>query len=417
MGKLLRHGHSGFIKKYSLLLFYALGFLPLFIQAQSSSNMIRRSDYNSPKANRIHFKSILVDTHNDIPTTAIDKGYSFDENLKYKTHSDLVRMERGGVDAQFFSIWCDGEKTMPYAWANRQIDTVVAWASRNPGAMMMAKSVSDIKKAARHGKLAALLGVEGGHMIENDINKLVELYNRGVRYMTLTWNNSTEWATSALDETTKADSLKHKGLTDFGKQIVHKMNELGMMVDVSHVGEQTFWDVIATTKKPVIASHSCVYALCAHRRNLKDEQIKAIAKNGGVIQLNFYSGFLEPTFEERIEVFLAKHRAETDSIRKANPDADFMHAWLFAKYPEESKGIRPSFNVLLDHLDYIVKLVGVDYVGYGSDFDGVGSVPLGIEGVEDFPKITQALYKKGYSKKDIKKILGGNLLRVFKANL
>ena len=194
------------------------------------------------------------------------------------------------------------------------------------------------------------------------------------------------------------------------------MNELGMLVDLSHVGEQTFWDAIATTSKPVLVSHSCVYNLCQHRRNLKDEQIKAVAKNGGVIHLNFYSGFLDPLFEARSDAFTAKHKIEMDSLLKANPEPYFMQVYLFNKYPDEVKGLRPPMSMLLDHLDYIVKLVGVDYVGFGSDFDGVNSLPAGLDGVEDFPKITEELVKRGYSKKDIQKMLGGNFLRVFAAN-
>ena len=368
------------------------------------------------QAKKIHFKSILIDTHNDIPTTAIDAGVSFDQPLKHKTHSDLQRMKEGGVDAQFFSIWCDGNMKNPYAWANREIDTVLAWTNRNPGAMMQAFTAADIVTASKQKKLAVLFGVEGGHMIENDLSKLDALYKRGVRYITITWNNSTDWATSALDETTRVDSLKHKGLTDFGKQIIKRMNELGMLVDLSHVGEQTFWDAIATTTKPVLVSHSCVYNLCQHRRNLKDEQIKAVAKNGGVIHLNFYSGFLDPAFEARSDAFTAKHKAEMDSMLKVNPEPYFMEVYLFNKYPDEVKGLRPPMSLLLDHLDYIVKLVGVDYVGLGSDFDGVNSLPSGLDGVEDFPKITEGLLKRGYSKKDIRKILGGNFLRVFAAN-
>jgi membrane dipeptidase len=374
---------------------------------------------------KLHFKSILIDTHNDIPTTAIDKGVSFDQALLHKTHSDLQRMKEGGVDAQFFSIWCDGNKANPYAWANREIDTVMAWTNRNPDKMMQAFTANDIIAAAKQKKLAVLFGVEGGHMMENDLNKLDALYKRGVRYMTLTWNNSTDWATSALDETaslnpSKAgafkDSVKKKGLTEFGKSVVRKMNELGMLVDLSHVGEQTFWDAISTTSKPVLVSHSCVYTLCPFRRNLKDEQIKAIAKNGGVIHLNFYSGFLDSTFEARSDAFTAKHKTEMDSMLKINPEPYFMQNYLFEKYPDEVKSLRPPLSLLMDHLDYIVKLVGVDYVGLGSDFDGINSSPQGLNGVEDFPKITVELIKRGYSKKDIKKILGGNFLRLLKAN-
>lgn len=371
---------------------------------------------------KIHFKSILIDTHNDIPETALAKGLSFDQSLKGRTHSDLQRMKEGGVDAQFFSIWCDGQEANPYAMANRQMDTVMAWTNRNPDKMVQAFSAEDIIKISKQKKLAVLFGVEGGHMIENDLNKLDALYKRGARYMTLTWNNSTDWATSAAYEAPSPseggvlEPERKKGLTEFGKQVVHHMNELGMLIDLSHVGEQTFWDVIATTTKPVLVSHSCVYTLCPHRRNLKDEQIKAIAKNGGVIHLNFYSGFLDSTFEARSDAFTEKHKIEMDSLKKINPEPYFMQFYLFDKYPEEVKGLRPPLSLLFDHLDYIVKLVGVDHVGLGSDFDGVNSLPQGLEGVEDFPKITEELVKRGYNKKDIRKILGGNLLRVFKAN-
>ncbi|MEO7982468.1 MAG: dipeptidase [Bacteroidota bacterium] len=378
------------------------------------------------RAKKIHFKSILIDTHNDIPETAIAKGFSFDQDLRHKTHSDLQRMKQGGVDGQFFSIWCDGNKENPNAWANIMIDTVLAWTNRNPAAMEQAFTAADIIRIARQKKLAVLMGVEGGHMIENDLNKLEAFYKRGVRYMTLTWNNSTDWATSALDESSTpallhgvekgADSVRRKGLSDFGKQVVRRMNELGMLIDLSHVGEQTFWDAISTTTKPVLVSHSCVYKLCPFRRNLKDDQIEAVAKNGGVIHLNFYSGFLDPTFEARSDAFTAKHKNEMDSLLKVNPEPYFMQLFLFEKYPDEVKSLRPPLSLLMDHLDYIVKLVGVDYVGLGSDFDGVNSLPAGLEGVEDFPKITVELVKRGYSNKDIRKILGGNLLRVFATN-
>jgi membrane dipeptidase len=365
---------------------------------------------------KLHNKAILIDTHNDIPTTAIEKNVSFDQNLKGKTHSDLQRMKQGGVDAQLFSIWCDGNKQNPYAWANREIDSVMAWTNRNPNDMMQAFTAADIKKTVKQKKLAVLFGVEGGHMIENDLNKLEALYKRGVRYMTLTWNNSTDWATSALTETTKGDSLKQKGLTTFGKQVVQKMNELGMLVDLSHVGEQTFWDAINTTTKPVLVSHSCVYNICPHRRNLKDEQIKAIGKNGGVIHLNFFSGFLDSAFEKRSSAFTTKHKTETDSLLKLNPEPYFMEVYLFEKYPEEVKALRPPLSVLLDHLDYIVNLIGVDHVGLGSDFDGVNSLPQQLDDVTTYPLITKALLERGYSKKDIRKILGGNFLRLLKAN-
>lgn len=373
---------------------------------------------------RLHFKSILVDTHNDIPTTAIDKGVSFDQNLAGKTHSDLQRMKAGGVDVQLFSIWCDGLKENPYAWANREIDTVLAWTNRNPGEMMTAFTTKEIYTAVKEKKLAVLFGVEGGHMIENNLDNLNHFYKRGVRYMTLTWNNSTDWATSALTETSPQlppkegapGSVRKMGLTEFGKQVVKRMNELGMLVDLSHVGEQTFRDAIQTTTKPVLVSHSCVYTLCPHRRNLKDDQIKAIGTNGGVIHLNFYSGFLDSSFERRSEIFNNDHRTERELLLKANPEPYFADVTLFEKYHEEVKALRPPLSLLLDHLDYIVNLIGVDHVGLGSDFDGINSAPQQLDDVTAMPLITEELLKRGYSKKDIRKILGGNFLRLLKAN-
>ena len=368
------------------------------------------------KYKKLHFDAILVDTHNDIPSASIEKKVQFDTDLKGKTHSDLKRMKEGGVDVQIFSIFCGPDQISPFAFANREIDSVYEWARRNPDKMMIVKTQQQLQKAVKEKKLAAMLGVEGGHMIENDLNKLDSLFNRGARYLTLTWNNSTDWATSAADETTKGDSLKHKGLTDFGKQLVKRMNTLGMMVDVSHVGEQTFWDAINTTTKPVIASHSCVWNLCKHRRNLKDEQIKAIGKNGGVIHLNFYAGFIDSNYEKKAIAFLALHKASMDSLIKINITPAYAPIMVGEMYSEEVKAFRPSLSVLLDHLDYIVKLIGVDHVGLGSDFDGIEAPPLELNGVQDFPLVTKALLERGYSKKDVKKILGGNFIRVFKAN-
>ncbi len=363
---------------------------------------------------KLHYNAVLVDTHNDFPSLAIDEHFSFDQDLAGKANTDLNRAFEGGLDAQLFSIWCDGDKQNPYAWANREIDSVYEWVRRNPSKMMMVYNPEDLQKAVNEKKFAAMLGVEGGHMMEDKLDNLDKLYARGVRYMTLTWNNSTSWATSALDETTKKDLLPHKGLTDFGKQIVQHMNELGMIVDISHVGEQTFWDAINTSTKPLIASHSCVYNLCPHRRNLKDDQIKAIGKNGGVIQLNFYSGFLDSTYNKKQDEFLIHHKHELDSLSNAGVQRDYAIIMVYKLYPKESNAFRPPLSLLLDHIDYIVKMIGVDHVGLGSDFDGCESTPLGLDGVEDYPLITQGLTKRGYSKDDIVKILGGNFIRVFK---
>jgi len=364
---------------------------------------------------RIHKKAILVDTHNDILEQCIGKHLSFDQDLKGKTQTDLVRLKQGGVDLQLFSVWCDGHQANPYAFANAEMDTLDAVINRNPDKIVKVANSKALHKAIRQHKIAAMFGVEGGHMMEDDLNKLETMYKRGTRYMTLTWNNSTSWATSAFEETGKKD-LAHKGLNDFGKQVVKKMNELGMLVDISHVGEQTFWDVINTTTKPVIASHSSVYSLCNVPRNLKDDQIKAVAKNGGVIQVNFYSGFIDSTFDKRSFAFEVKHKTEKDSLQKINPERYYYEEYLFHKYPEEVKALRPPLSLLIQHIDYIVKLVGVDYVGLGSDFDGISSAPQQLDDVTSYPIITKALLDKGYSKKDVYKILGGNFLRVLKAN-
>ena len=365
---------------------------------------------------KIHQSAVLIDTHNDFPSASIEKKLPFDQDLKGKTHSDLQRMKEGGVDIQVFSIFCGPEQAKPYSFANQEIDSVYEWTRRNPAKMMMVYNSRDLETAIKQKKLGAMLGVEGGHMIEDKIENLEALYNRGVRYMTLTWNNSTSWASSAWDETLNRDSLAHAGLNDFGKQVVKKMNELGMLIDLSHAGEKTFWDAMSITTKPVIASHSCVYNLCPHRRNLKDDQIKAIAKNGGVIHLNFYAGFIDSTYEKKALGFRSKHKPEIDSLIKLNYQPDYAAMIVSEKYPAELASMLPPLSLLIDHLDYIVKLAGVDHVGIGSDFDGIEAPPKGLKGVEDFPEITRELISRGYSKKDIKKILGGNFIRVLKAN-
>ena len=366
---------------------------------------------------KLHRKAILIDTHNDFPSASIEKQVALDQPLKGRTHSDLDRFTQGGVDIQVFSIFCGPEQQQPYAWANREIDSVQAWAARNPGRMMLVNNSADLQRAVREHKLGAMLGVEGGHMIEDKLDNLEALYRRGVRYMTLTWNNSTSWASSAADETNpQRNPATPKGLNDLGKAIVRKMNSLGMIIDMSHVGEQSFWDAMAITTKPVIASHSCVKKLCPHRRNLTDDQIRAIAKNGGVVHLNFYAGFIDSSFERKRDAFLALHQPEVQALVKDGVQPDYAQMMVLEKYPDQLRAILPSLDILMDHLDYIVRLVGVDHVGMGSDFDGIEAPPFGLNGVEDFPKITEALRKRGYRKKSIRKILGGNFIRVLQAN-
>jgi membrane dipeptidase len=364
---------------------------------------------------KIHAKAIVVDTHNDILMKAADKAVVFDEDLTGKTHSDLARWKKGGLDVQFFSVYTDGDLKNSFAFANREMDSLDAVAARNPDKIVKVANYAELLKVVKQHKIAAMFGVEGGHMIEEDLGKLEMLYKRGTRYLTLTHNISPSWATSAADETTNPN-LPHKGLTDFGRQVVKRMNELGMMIDVSHAGEQTFWDVVQASSKPIIASHSCVYSLTPHRRNLKDEQVKAIAKNRGVIQLNFNPGFIDTSFEKKQTVFLVNHKTEMDSLMKNGMDDFYAGDYLFRKYEVEANQIRPPLSMLIDHIDYIVKLVGVDYVGLGSDFDGMFPPPQQLDDVSTYPLITKALTERGYNKKDINKILGGNFLRVLKAN-
>ena len=367
---------------------------------------------------KLHAKAIVIDTHNDFISTGIEKGKSFDQNLKGITHSDLNRMKEGGIDVQVFSIFCDENygKGTAYAFANREIDTLYATVARNPNRMMIVRNSKDLQTAVSTGKLGAMMGVEGGHMIEDEISNLEKLHARGARYMTLTWNNSTSWASSAADERAKKDLGHPYGLNALGEQIVKRMNELGMIVDISHVGERTFYDAIRISTKPVIASHSCAYALCPVPRNLTDEQIKAVGKNGGVIQLNFYSGFVDSSFRDKNNAFIRKHQQEKDSLLKSNPSDFYANLYLHEKYKDEIDGVRPSLTLLIDHLDHIVKLIGVNHVGLGSDFDGINSSPRELNDVTNMPLITEELMKRGYSKKDIFKILGGNFIRALKAN-
>ena len=365
----------------------------------------------------IHQRAIFVDTHNDILSNELITGLDIGK-LQRSGNFDLVRAKKGGLDAQVFSVWCgeDYGKGKAFKFANREIDSLHALIARYPHRITLVRNSSELEKAITDKKLAAMIGVEGGHMIEDRMDYIDSLAKRGMAYLTLTWNNSTSWASSARDETHRRSSLAHVGLNDFGRQVVHRLNDLGVMIDLSHPGEQTFYDVLVTTNKPVIASHSCAYALNPHQRNLKDAQLKAIAKNGGVIFVNFYSGFVDSTYMDKEEKFLSRHKAEKDSLTKIYHDGDLANIRLNALHKAESDRLRPPLSMLIKEIDYIAKLIGVDHVGIGSDFDGAESYPLGIDDVTDYPKITAELLKIGYTEKDIDKILGGNFIRVFKAN-
>lgn len=374
----------------------------------------------TPRAQQIHNSALIIDTHADTPQRFLDQNYdigSTDPNDK--GHISLDKARRGNLSAEFFSIWVDPE-TNQGSFAKHTfdlIDSVYQQALRHPDRIVMAFSTADILRAHREHKFAALMGIEGGHSIENDMHLLRDYYRLGVRYMTLSWSNTNEWADSSGD----IDDPKvphHNGLTDFGKQVVLEMNRLGMMVDISHVSDKTFWDAIATTKAPVIASHSSARALTNAPRNMTDDMLKAVAKNGGVVQVNFYNGFVDEGFRKAMDAQKQDQKAAVqkymdDMKAQGKPvayvDIDAIEREWLAKIP------RPPLKSLVDHIDHIAKVAGIDHVGLGSDFDGVsGATPQGIDSAADLPKITQALVERGYSAQDIHKILGGNLMRVFR---
>jgi len=400
--------------QFSLLLFVISA--NLFVVAQSS----QPSDIVvSARARAIQESAIVVDTHADTPQRFLDDDFDIGSSDPGDIgHLSLDKARRGRLGAEFFSIWVDPETNQGHFAQHTfdLIDSVYEQAARHPDRMMMAFSVADIERAHREHKLAALMGIEGGHSIENDMHLLRDYYRLGVRYMTLSWSNTNEWADSSGD-INDVKVQHHNGLTDFGRQVVREMNRLGMMVDVSHVADKTFWDTIANTKAPVIASHSSARALTDAPRNMTDDMLRAVAKNGGVVQVNFFSGFVDEDYWKAVQAqrkdeqaamqkYIDELKAEGKPARYI--DVDLMEREWMAKIP------RPPLKSLIDHIDHIAKVAGVDHVGLGSDFDGVsGAMPQGIDSAADLPKITQALLDRGYSEKDIKKILGGNLLQVF----
>jgi membrane dipeptidase len=392
---------------------------PFFVFLLISALAAAQDSPVSARARAIHESAIVVDTHADTPQRFLDEGFdlgSTDPNDN--GHLSLDKARRGNLGAEFFSIWVDPETNQGHFARHTfdLIDSVYEQAARHPDRMMMAFSVADIERAHRERKLAALMGIEGGHSIENDMHLLRDYYRLGVRYMTLSWSNTNEWADSSGD-ISDAKVQHHDGLTDFGKQVVLEMNRLGMMVDISHVADKTFWDALATTKAPVIASHSSARALVNAPRNMTDDMLRAVTKNGGVVQVNFFSAFDDEDFRKAQEA-QSKDQAVAqqkylDQLRAEGKiptyvDSDRIEREWMAKIP------RPPLKSLIDHIDHIAKVAGVDHVGLGSDFDGVsGATPQGIDSAADLPKITQALLERGYNEGDIHKILGGNLLRVF----
>jgi membrane dipeptidase len=367
---------------------------------------------NDPLA--IHRRAIIVDMHADTTQRLVDEQVDLEQRLS-DGHLDAVRAKAGGLDAQFFSIWVEPELFGgggPGAMkrADIQIQAIRGLAETHPETWELATTAADVRRIAASGKIAALMGMEGGYAIDEKIENVGRYYQRGVRYMSGAWSVSTSWAGSSGDEAGKT-----RGLNDFGKQVIREMNRLGMMVDVSHLSDKAFWDIVNTSTRPVIATHSGCRAITNVPRNLTDEMIVALAKTGGVVNVIFYPEHIEPGYAEKKK----KVDAEIASmVQRASDEekGDAAHKKLArdrVRSEEFLKRLPPvSVTRIVDHIDHIVKLVGIDHVGIGSDFDGVQIVPADLKSVADLPNLTAELLRRGYSESDIDKILGGNMLRV-----
>jgi membrane dipeptidase len=363
------------------------------------------------RALAIHRRAIVIDTHNDITTSMTNDDYDLGGTPPTPYRTSLARMKQGGQTAEFFSLYIKPWYVAHGGAARRtldMIDSVYRAVERHPNELMFATTSTDIRRAKREGKIACLMGIEGGHAIENSLPALREFYRLGVRYMTLTWNNTNDWADAGRGE------KKHNGLSDFGKEVVREMNRLGMLVDVSHVSDKTMSDALDVSKAPIIASHSSARALSNVPRNIPDELLRRIAKNGGVIQVNFYSYFVDaktvgPQSDERGQKLKARQEALSlkyaDDPERLSEESDKL----------EAQNPLPPLPLakLIDHIDHIVKVAGIDHVGLGPDFDGANDFPEGARDVSMYPNITYELLKRGYSEPDIRKILGENFLRVF----
>jgi len=367
---------------------------------------------------QIHQSSLIIDTHADTTQRLLDENFDMaNPPAGDQGNLDFAKAKGGNLGAEFFSIWVE-PKEFKGQYAHRTlalIDGVYQQAAKHPDKMMMAFSPADIERAHREHKLAALLGIEGGHSIENDLHLLRDYYRLGVRYMTLTWSNTNEWADSSGD-INDTSVEHHNGLSEFGKDVVYEMNRLGMMVDVSHVSDQTFYDTLLTSRAPVIASHSSSRALTDHPRNMTDDMLRAMTRNGGVVMVNYYSAFVDDNWRKAYDEQAKKRNAAVDAVAQQYKDADPVTRYRETdKVGKEwaAKIPRPPFNDIIDHIDHVAKVAGIDHVGLGSDFDGTPSMPEGMDSAADLPKITEGLIKRGYTADQIRKILGGNVMRVF----
>jgi membrane dipeptidase len=370
------------------------------------------ADSISEKAKKLHFSSIVVDTHDDTTQRLLDP--KFDLGERHADGSiDIPRMKEGGLSAIFFSIWMSGKITGPEAVerATKQINGVREMAKKHPDEIALATTAAEVRAAKKKGKIAALMGVEGGHMINSDLGVLRNYAALGVRYMTLTHSIDVEWADSSTGKGA------HNGLTDFGKDVVREMNRLGMIVDISHVSDKTFYDVLAVSKAPVFASHSSCRALCDAPRNMTDQMIKDLAAKGGVIQINYHVSFLSQEFRDAEKKDPSINEAISKEVKNRCPDENDEACQLIEgdkitrEYVAAGKFPKVDYTKIIEHIDHAVKLAGAEHVGLGSDFDGA-NMPYGMEDATMIPKITEALLQKGYSESDIRKILGENTLRV-----
>jgi membrane dipeptidase len=368
------------------------------------------ADDLAARAKKLHFSSIVVDTHDDTTQRFLDG--KFDLGPRNAAGSiDIPRMKEGGLGAIFFSIWMSSKITGPEAVdrALVQIDAVREQVRKHPADLMLATTAAEVREAHKQGKIAALMGVEGGHMINSSLPVLRAYAALGVRYMTLTHYGNDEWADSSTDKPV------HNGLTDFGKDVVREMNRLGMMVDISHVSDKTFYDALGVSKAPLIASHSSCRAICDAPRNMTDQMMKDLAAKGGVIQINYHVGFLSQEFRNAEKATPELQKAIADEVHNRcgeNEGCQLIEGdRITREYVEKGQLPRVNFEKIIEHIDHAVKVAGIDHVGLGSDFDGA-NMPYGMEDATKLPAITEALLQKGYSEGDVRKILGENTLRL-----
>jgi membrane dipeptidase len=367
---------------------------------------------------QVHSSAIVIDTHADTPQRFVDEHWNFTDPLNGGM-LNYDSAKKGNLDAQFFSIWVDPGQYPANASARRTlelIDATLEQVRKAPDKLQLCTTADQIIDAHSRGKFAVLMGIEGGHSIEDSLGLLRDYFRLGVRYMTLTWSNTNNWADSSGDIEDPAIQ-HHDGLTPFGKQVVVEMNRLGMMVDVSHVSDKTFWDVIATTRTPIIASHSSARALTNAPRNMTDEMLTAMKKNNGVVMVNFFPAFIDERWRQAWNAQKPERQKAQDAM-----EAEYKAKGLPVPYTASDridrefadKIGRAPFNSLIDHFDHVIKTAGIDHIGIGTDFDGIPVPPEGIDSAADLPKVTAALMARGYTAEDMKKLLGGNLLRVFR---